>query len=195
MIVLISLPDVCFGAARSRREIRLGLAAHCPVIIDFKFRLLVPEEMLQPIAGRVAPWQHPESISKTFPTNQNSADGIYDQYQVINDESHENPGTPAGGTRLKVFKNNMEMLCRPFRNWLYKWMCTFVCVSCLRETRMWMIALHVSIMHTHTLSYTLYFKSRLLVPEEMPVRREVGGWGRDPKKCTGRDWGMGSSTI
>jgi len=27
------------------------------------------------------------------------------------------------------------------------------------------------------------------------VRGEVGGWGRDPKKCTGRDWGMGSSTI
>ena len=26
-------------------------------------------------------------------------------------------------------------------------------------------------------------------------RREVGGWGRDPKICTGRDWGMGSSTI
>ena len=25
--------------------------------------------------------------------------------------------------------------------------------------------------------------------------REVGGWGRDPKKCTGRDWGTGSSTI
>ena len=24
---------------------------------------------------------------------------------------------------------------------------------------------------------------------------EVGGWGRDPKKFTGRDWGMGSSTI
>ena len=27
------------------------------------------------------------------------------------------------------------------------------------------------------------------------AHREVGGWGRDPKKCTGRDWGMGSSTI
>ena len=25
--------------------------------------------------------------------------------------------------------------------------------------------------------------------------REVGAWCRDPKKCTGRDWGMGSSTI
>ena len=24
---------------------------------------------------------------------------------------------------------------------------------------------------------------------------EVGGWGRDPKKFTGRDWGMGLSTI
>ena len=24
---------------------------------------------------------------------------------------------------------------------------------------------------------------------------EVGGWGRDPKKCTGSIWGMGSSTI
>ena len=27
------------------------------------------------------------------------------------------------------------------------------------------------------------------------IKGEVGGWGRDPKKCTGRDWGMGSSTI
>ena len=27
------------------------------------------------------------------------------------------------------------------------------------------------------------------------VQREVGGWGLDPKKCTERDWGMGSSTI
>ena len=36
-----------------------------------------------------------------------------------------------------------------------------------------------------SLSFTL---SRIL-------SREVGGWGRDPKKCTGRDWGMGSSTI
>ena len=27
------------------------------------------------------------------------------------------------------------------------------------------------------------------------VLREVGGWGRDPKKCTGSIWGMGSSTI
>ena len=33
-----------------------------------------------------------------------------------------------------------------------------------------MIALHVSMMHTHTLSYTLYFKSRLLVPEDMRLR-------------------------
>jgi len=31
--------------------------------------------------------------------------------------------------------------------------------------------------------------------EEYCSGREVGGWGRDPKKCTGRGWGMGSSTI
>ena len=28
-----------------------------------------------------------------------------------------------------------------------------------------------------------------------PTYWEVGGWGRDPKKCTRRGWGMGSSTI
>ena len=28
-----------------------------------------------------------------------------------------------------------------------------------------------------------------------PWMERWGGWGRDPKKCTGRDWGMGSSTI
>ena len=31
--------------------------------------------------------------------------------------------------------------------------------------------------------------------ENVAPAGEVGGWGRDPKKCTGRDWGMGSSTI
>jgi len=36
--------------------------------------------------------------------------------------------------------------------------------------------------HTHTRAHT-------------QALREVGGWGRDPKKCTGRDWEMGSSTI
>ena len=39
-------------------------------------------------------------------------------------------------------------------------------------------------------------KDGFLFPFECVQRdKEVGGWGRDPKKCTGRDWGMGSSTI
>jgi len=50
---------------------------------------------------------------QTFSTNQNSAHGIYDQYQAINDESHENPGTP--GTESKVFGNNLKVLCHPTR--------------------------------------------------------------------------------
>ena len=70
---------------------------------------------VQPNADRVA--QHPEMVSKFFPTNQNSAHGIYDQYQVINDKSHENPGTP--GTKQKVLRNNLKILCHPICNWLY----------------------------------------------------------------------------
>jgi len=38
----------------------------------------------------------------------------------------------------------------------------------------------------------LYIYTHIRVSD---LYREVGGWGRDPKKCTGRDWGMGSSTI
>jgi len=30
------------------------------------------------------------------------------------------------------------------------------------------------------------------VETQTNVRGEIGGWGRDPNKCTGRDWGMGS---
>jgi len=41
----------------------------------------------------------------------------------------------------------------------------------------------------------LSFREKKLGFKKSYVRREVGGWGRDPKKCTGRDWGMGSSTI
>ena len=46
------------------------------------------------------------------------------------------------------------------------------------------------------------FRCARLKSKECPKKKnafaslgEVGGWGRDPKKCTGRDWGMGSSTI
>ena len=88
---------------------------------------------IQPIVYRVA--QHLEIVSKTFPTNQYSAHGIYDWYQVINDESHENPGTP--GTKLKVLRNNLEMLCHPICNWLYLHMylscdMTHTCIWCVR---------------------------------------------------------------
>jgi len=34
-----------------------------------------------------------------------------------NHKSHENPGTP--GTKLKVFRNNLKMLCHPICNQLY----------------------------------------------------------------------------
>jgi len=71
--------------------------------------------IVQPTADRVA--LNLEIISKTFSTNQNSAHGICDEYQVTNDQSHENPGTP--GTKSKLFRNNLKMLCHPICNWLY----------------------------------------------------------------------------
>jgi len=67
-----------------------------------------------PIADRVA--LNLEIISETFSTNQKSAHGIYDLYQVINDKSHEYHGTT--GTKLRVFGNNLKILCQPFSNWL-----------------------------------------------------------------------------
>jgi len=47
---------------------------------------------------------------------------------------------------------------------------------------------------THiTISYIYSLLSTLCLTQWS--HGEVGGWGRDPKKCTERDWGMGSSTI
>ena len=57
-----------------------------------------------------------EIMFKFFSKNQNSANGIYDLYQVVNDTSHKNPGT--SGTKLKVSGNNLQILCLPIRNWL-----------------------------------------------------------------------------
>jgi len=36
---------------------------------------------------------------------------------VIKGTSNKNPGTP--GTKLKVFRNNLKMVCHPICNWLY----------------------------------------------------------------------------
>ena len=46
--------------------------------------------------------------------------------------------------------------------------------------------------HTHAFGYLFYTHTLRYIGV---YTREVGGWGRDPKKCTGRGWGMGSSTI
>jgi len=47
--------------------------------------------LVHPIADRVA--LSLEIVSKTFSTNQKSAHGIRDEYQVRNGKFHENPGT------------------------------------------------------------------------------------------------------
>jgi len=47
----------------------------------------------------------------------------------------------------------------------------------------------------HDICVSIYSCVTRVHPSTTLSNREVGGWGRDPKKCTGRDWGMGSSTI
>jgi len=79
------------------------------------FLLVCIELNTEPIADRAA--KHLEIISKKNSTNQTSAHGIYDLYQVTNDKSHENLGT--SGTKLIVFRNNLKILCHPICNWLY----------------------------------------------------------------------------
>jgi len=61
-----------------------------------------------------------------------------------------------------------------------------ICVNSLQHT-----ATHVQ----HNNSYRTNYADCLFAVQIRTSHREVGGWGRDPKKCTGRGWGMGSSTI
>ena len=75
--------------------------------------------------------------------------------------------------------------------------CTYVLVY-----RVYPIQIHTYIFtHVYILSVCAYIHMHIckstscLSHKNVYVYGEVGGWGRDPKKCTGRDWGMGSSTI
>jgi len=85
---------------------------------------------------------------------------------------------------------------------------TNMCTRGVSGLVVWTIT-HTQI-HTHTHLYThqhihtacpiwldssLEAKTHWLWQKKSTSSREVGSWGRDPKKCTGRDWGMGSSTI
>jgi len=95
----------------------------------------------------------------------------------------------------------------------------FTCSSCHKASmphpiqiyiHVYFIYIHMYIytcahIHIHVYTYirTMHVYSQILVerltytPKGLSAspHSEVGGWGRDPKKCTGRDWGMGSSTI
>ena len=130
-----SLTDLCV-VNRSHQWATHWYMRHCSLIMrhhsliyaslltDYASWHLCHDPHIQPITDRVA--LNLEIIFKTFSTNQNSAHGIYDWYQVTNDQSHENPGTP--GTKSKVFRNNLKMLCHPTCNWLYHAWVTDVCV-------------------------------------------------------------------
>jgi len=88
--------------------------------------------------------------------------------------------------------------------WRYQWV-THMTHTCEHtcEGLSWMsrvaciIDSHASVCHVTHRTRRVYVSCQTheCVMSHTYMRREVGGWGRDPKKCTGRDWGMGSSTI
>ena len=58
----------------------------------------------------------------------------------------------------------------------------------------------ISCIHARTHTHMMLCRMMLNVQDDVvqcgvTQGGEVGGWGRDPKKYMGRDWGMGSSTI
>jgi len=80
--------------------------------------------------------------------------------------------------------------CYTLQHTLYGQAISLLGSSCITATHC--STLQYATTHCNTLQHTATHCNALLV--DTPYR-EVGGWGRDPKKCTGRGWGMGSSTI
>ena len=90
-------------------------------------------------------------------------------------------------------------LTRSYVTWrIHIWHDSSICGMTLSFVA-WLIHMwHDSFVRDMTHSYVTW---RFCLPRPYLLEKltgnagEVGGWGRDPKKCTGRDWGMGSSTI
>ena len=85
---------------------------------------------------------------------------------------------------------NTATRCYTLQHTLYGQAISLLGSSCITATHC--STLQYATTHCNTLQHTATHCNALLV--DTPYR-EVGGWGRDPKKCTGRGWGMGSSTI
>jgi len=51
---------------------------------------------------------------------------MYHLIDGTNDKSHKNPGTP--GTKLKVFRKNLKILCHPTCNRLYVYVYVCICI-------------------------------------------------------------------
>jgi len=57
--------------------------------------------------------------NRDFGWARGGGDFLAEEYQVINDKSHENPVTPGTKLKLKVSRNNFTILCHPICNRLY----------------------------------------------------------------------------
>jgi len=82
--------------------------------------------------------------------------------------------------------------------WIYDvWVCVCVCVYVCVCTAPCNTAQECWNRTWNTTKFSIFYVARSWIAKTRLQTScwEVGGWGRDPKKCTGRDCGMGSSTI
>jgi len=69
--------------------------------------------------------------------------------------------------------------------------CVYVCV-CARVGKCMCVCVY-AFASTCVCAYAKFASDKIF--SDKYYSGEVGGWGRDPKKCTGRVWGRGSSAI
>ena len=89
----------------------------------------------------------------------------------------------------------LQESCRTCERFMsHIWMCRITHMNESCRTYEW-VKPRLEISHITLKSSQVTQMKRPCRTNQRAPHREVGGWGRDPKKCTGRGWGMGSSTI
>ena len=120
---------------------------------------------------------HLEIISKTFPTNQNTAHGIYDSYQVINHESH-----------MRILKR--LVLNRKFLELISRSCATLSAVSCTYKYMSISICMYVC-KYVCVCVYTTWPTHLCSDVLSTPIPLRGGGLGSRPKKMYGERLGDG----
>ena len=132
-----------------------------------------------------------KSFGRSFPTGMLTESNLIDfEFLVIMRVgiSHFQEQTNICGALFRILFRSLPM-CKSFVMVLSRGACEWDTVMSLMNE-----SCHTWLNRVVWKSQDVYY-TPCVCTNVLDAPREVGGWGRDPKKCTGRDWGMGSSTI